>query len=106
MQAVAFVTPMCAEKRPPVSVGSAEGANTADATKALRAELKTSQMSLKASHPTYPCLMCPNCTPALEWFPLHCGQHTTALRQLLKLALGRQGGTAIALVCSCGAQWE
>ncbi|CAL5223444.1 g5962 [Coccomyxa viridis] len=98
--AVAFVTPMCAEKRPPVSVGSAEGANTTDATKALRAELKTSQMSLKASHPTYPCLMCPNCTPALECFPLHCGQHTTALRQLLKLALGRQGGTAIALEMS------
>ena len=52
MQAVAFVTPMCAEKRPPVSDVSAEGApkDTADAAKALTAELETSKMSLKASH--------------------------------------------------------
>lgn len=54
---------MCTKKRPPISKGSAEGADkdTADTIKALTAALETSQKSLKVDHLTHPCLMCSHC---------------------------------------------
>ena len=92
MQGVIVVTPMY-KKPQAVGKGSGEGGDkdAADAVKALTAALEKSQMSLKVTYPTHPCLMmCPCCTPANECFPLHHGQRATPVRQLSEVAVGRQ----------------